>query len=323
MSDPALRLLRLLTQLQTGSLLSGPELAQRLGVSPRTLRRDVARLRELGYPVEAEPGAYGHYRLVAGAALPPLALDDEEAVAVVMGLSLVATGPLAGLVPASGAALEKIGRVLPRRLSRIAAALTASTDVVGHHNSTVDPEVLTVVARACRERLRLCFDYRSRAQHESRRRAEPYRVVVVRHRLYLLAWDIDRSDWRTFRLDRVSGPEPRTRFSPRPEPAADPAEYVHERVSLPPVSTTAVVRFHAPAREVASRLQVDSGRLEELGPRECRLTSHADTVEWHAVTLATAGLDYTIEGPEELASCTRRLAARMNRALPEGGEDSA
>ncbi|MGC1567523.1 MAG: YafY family protein, partial [Trebonia sp.] len=226
MLETSARLLRLLSLLQTPREWTGAELGERLGVSPRTVRNDVDKLRELGYPVLATRGAAGGYRLGAGAAMPPLLLDDEEAVAVAVGLRTVATGAIAGIEEASLRALAKLEQVLPARLRTRVGGLRSIITPVPFASAapTVDPDVLTAVAAACRARERLRFSYLSHDGSASERDAEPYQLVNWGRRWYLVAFDVGRGDWRTFRVDRIT---PRTpgggRFTPRPLPAADPA----------------------------------------------------------------------------------------------------
>jgi predicted DNA-binding transcriptional regulator YafY len=213
------RLLRLLSLLQARRDWTSAELASRLGVTTRTIRHDVDRLRGLGYPVNARPGVAGGYRLGAGGALPPLLLDDEEAVAVVIGLRAAASGSVAGIEEASVRALAKLQQVLPARLRHRVSAFQGYALPVAWRGPQVDPDVLTLIAGACRDHERLRFDYRAHGGAASRRSVEPYRLVHNRGRWYLVAWDADRDAWRTFRVDRIS-PLPPTgpRFTPRELP---------------------------------------------------------------------------------------------------------
>jgi predicted DNA-binding transcriptional regulator YafY len=231
MKEASARLLRLLTLLQTRREWSGEELADRLGVSTRTLRRDVDKLRDLDYPVRAAMGPGGGYRLGAGAKLPPLLLDDEEAMAVAVGLRTATGGGVAGIGEASLRALVKLEQVLPSHLRhRLQALQVATVEVPGM--PAVDAEVLTAVATACRDRQRLRFDYRSHRDAHSVRDTEPHQLVAWGRRWYLVAWDLERDDWRTFRVDRMrpripTGP----RFAPRELPGGDAAAYVTRGVA--------------------------------------------------------------------------------------------
>lgn len=220
MSDTPARLLKLLSLLQTPREWPGGELAERLDVSPRTIRRDIDRLRDLGYPVEASRGSVGGYRLVAGAAMPPLLLDDEEAVAIAVGLRAGAGHAIEGVDEASVRALAKLEQVLPSRLRhRVSALQNATVPLTRGDGSTIDPRTLTTLASAATGRERLRFAYRSGDGTRTKRQVEPYRLVSTGQRWYLVAYDLDREDWRTFRVDRVGEPYATgARFAPRPLP---------------------------------------------------------------------------------------------------------
>src|SRR5919106_1642178 len=223
------RLLTLLSLLQARRDWPGGELAGRLEVSSRTIRRDVERLRELGYPVESLTGPAGGYRLRAGTAMPPLLLDDEEAIAIVVGLRTAARASVTGIEETAVRALVKLEQVLPSRLRRRVAALGSATIAAPVGGPTVDPQQLTAIAAACRDCERLRFAYRSRDGTESRREVEPHTLVNLGRRWYLVAWDRRREDWRTFRIDRLSRPAANgTRFTARELPASDAAAYVEQ-----------------------------------------------------------------------------------------------
>jgi len=212
MLETSARLLRLLSLLQSRRDWPGAELAERLGVTTRTVRRDVDRLRDLGYPVESATGTAGGYRLGVGAALPPLLLDDDEAVAVAVGLRAAATGTVTGIEETSLRALAKLEQVLPSRLRHRVGAMQSAILPLTGPGPTVDPDLLTA---ACQAHEGVRFGYQ-----QNTRRVEPYRLVHTGRRWYLLAFDLDRDDWRTFRVDRIdSAPLPGPRFTPRPEPA--------------------------------------------------------------------------------------------------------
>src|SRR5688500_8211349 len=277
MLETSARLLRLLSLLQSRREWTGPELAKRLEVSERTIRNDVDRLRSLGYPVDANRGAVGGYRLGAGAELPPLLLDDEEVVATMVGLR-AATG-LAGVEEVSLRALAKLEQVLPRRLRRRIAALGEFAMRVPDDTPPpqVDAEVLTTLAAACRDAERLRFDYRTDGGGESRRDVEPYRLIAWGRRWYLLAWDVERGDWRTFRADRITPRIPTgPRFAPRPLPADDVTAYVSGRVSAAAWRYRARVVVHAPADEVASRITPAVGHVEARDAGSCVLDTGSD-----------------------------------------------
>lgn len=225
MSETSARLLNLLSLLQTPREWPGSELAGRLGVTTRTIRRDIDRLRELGYPVHATMGAEGGYRLTAGAAMPPLLLDDDEAVAVAVGLRTAAAGGVDGIEEVSVRALAKLEQVLPHRLRRRVGALTAFTvPILDAGGPRVDPHTLTELAHACRDRQRFRFDYTAHDGTASRRTVEPLRLVWARRHWYLVAWDADRADWRTYRADRLTPTPPHgPRFTPvRHRPRTSP-----------------------------------------------------------------------------------------------------
>ncbi len=309
------RMLRLLSLLQTHRDWPGAELAARLEVSPRTLRRDVDRLRELGYPVRATRGTAGGYRLEAGTALPPLLLDDEEAVAIALGLRTAAGGTVAGIEETSVRALAKLEQVLPSRLRGRVNALQTYTVPLAASGPTVDPQALTVIAQACRDTQRLRFDYRRRDGTEGRRHVEPHRLVSAGRRWYLVAWCVDRQDWRTFRVDRLDGPTPTgIRFSPRELPAGDAAAYVAQAISSALTRYRAVVTLHAPVAAVTDWLRPADGVLEPVDDRTCVLRTGADSLEWLALTLGMLGVDFDVHEPPELAAYLRTLSARFARA---------
>ncbi|SDK43120.1 Predicted DNA-binding transcriptional regulator YafY, contains an HTH and WYL domains [Nonomuraea maritima] len=317
MLETSARLLRLLSLLQTPRDWTGAELAERLGVSGRTVRTDVERLRGLGYPVQATRGAAGGYRLGAGAAMPPLLLDDEEAVAITVGLRTATGGAIAGIEEASLRALAKLEQVLPSRLRRRVNTLQTYTVPVPRDDATpsVDPSLLTTLTAVCRDRERLRFDYHDHSGAATVRTVEPYRLVNWGRRWYLLAWDLQRGDWRTFRVDRI---RPRTptgpRFTPRDLPDDDVAAYVSRRVSAAAWRYQAHVTVHAPAEVVAERISPAVGTVERLDEHTCVLHTGADTVETLAVYLSLLGADFDVAGPPELLTHLRRLADRYARS---------
>jgi predicted DNA-binding transcriptional regulator YafY len=314
-SDTAARLLRLLSLLQTPREWPGTELAERVGVSPRTVRRDVERLRELGYPVEASMGSLGGYRLVAGTAMPPLLLDDEETVAVAVGLRTSTVSAVAGIGEASVRALTKLEQVLPSRLRERVRALTSATLAVTWDGPSVEPEHLAVLAGAVAGRERVRFRYRTGDGTDSGRLVEPHRLVAAGRRWYVVGYDVERDDWRIFRVDRLR--EPRltgARSVPRELPEGDAAAYFRQRMhGLLPVYR-AVVTLHAPAETVAGRLGDATGELEPLDGGSCRMHSTADTLDWLAQRLALLGCEFEVHEPPELVEHLRVLAARLARA---------
>ncbi|GDY30104.1 DNA-binding transcriptional regulator [Gandjariella thermophila] len=313
--ETSARLLRLLSLLQARRDWSGAALAERLEVDVRTVRRDVERLRALGYPVHATPGVAGGYRLGAGAALPPLLLDDDEAVAVAIGLRTAAGGTVAGIEETSVRALAKLEQVLPSRLRHRVNALQSFTVPLGHAGPTVAADVLTVIAGACRDHERLRFGYRGHHGTESTRTVEPHRLVHTGRRWYLVAWDVDRRDWRTFRVDRIaSRPSPGARFAPRRPPADDLAGYVSRAVSSAPYRYRARLTMYAPVAVVAEWVPPTVGTLEPLDDHRCLLYTGADSVAALAVAIAAIGVDFEVHEPPELVEQVRALAARLGRA---------
>ncbi|WP_431917910.1 helix-turn-helix transcriptional regulator [Amycolatopsis tucumanensis] len=314
MHGPSARMLELLSLLQTGRTWSGADLTERLGVSPRTLRRDVERLRELGFPVSSVSGPGGRYQLAAGRAMPPLLLTDEEAVATVVGLRFAALAQVDGATGAADGALRKLEQVLPSRLRYRVAAVLASTEAVSRAVGLLDLRVLQLLATAAHAHQDVRFGYTTRAGERSERRAEPYRQVLLGMRWYLLAWDIDRRDWRTFRIDRITDVTvPGTTFTPRPLPP-DPVSFVQSSANFPLSRHRGVVRFDAPVSVVSERLMAEAGTLEALDEHSCRFVTPVDSWEWLAVTLPMVGVPYTIEGPPELVKRSRELADRIRAA---------
>ncbi|MHC0433320.1 helix-turn-helix transcriptional regulator [Streptomyces sp. O3] len=315
-TDTPGRLLQLLSLLQTPREWPGGELAERLNVSRRTVRRDVDRLRELGYPVQATLGAEGGYRLVAGKAMPPLVLDDEEAVAIAVGLRAGAGHAVEGLEEASVRALAKLEQVLPSRLRHRVQTLQAATaPLVSGDGARVAPETLTVLASAASGQEKLRFHYRAGDGAETRRLVEPYRLVSTGRRWYLVAYDMTREDWRTFRVDRVTEPfATGARFAPREVPTGDAAEFMRRTVWRRAPELDIDVSFAAPASAVAARLSPRLGTPEPEGSG-CRLRATVtDSVEWVALRLALADVEFTVHGAAELVAHVRGLGARLGRA---------
>ncbi|MEV4223828.1 transcriptional regulator [Nonomuraea sp. NPDC049725] len=312
--DTAGRLLRLLSLLQSRADWPGPELAARLGVSTRTIRSDVERLRGLGYPVSATSGTAGGYRLGPGARLPPLLLDDEEAIAVAVGLRTAASGTVGGIEETSLRALAKLEQVLPARLRPRLGAVAAYTVPVPGSGPAVDSGLLATLAAACRDRRRLRFDYRDHDGNVTVRDTEPHRLVATGRRWYLVAWDVGRDAWRTFRVDRLT---PRTppgpAFPARPLPDGDVIAYVTKGVAsvLGPCRTIATV--YAPAEVVAERIP-PVARVEHVDAGRCRLHIGAATPLALAVYLAALGLDFTVDGPADLLDQLAAISDRCSSA---------
>ncbi|MEU8394872.1 WYL domain-containing protein [Nonomuraea sp. NPDC048892] len=329
MLETSARLLRLLSLLQSRTDWTGAELAGRLQVGLRTVRRDIDRLRELGYPVDAAPGVAGGYRLGVGAALPPLLLDDEEAVAVAISLRTAATGSVAGLEEGALRALAKLRQVLPSRLRhRVSAFQAATVPLTGAAAPAVGADLLADLAAACRDRRRQRLRYRGRDGVDgvggvggvTEREVEPHRLVHTPRRWYLLAWDTGKDDWRTFRVDRIEGPLglPGARFTPRPLPQDDVAAYVSRSITSAPYRYQARILFHAPLASVAPRTSPGAGRLEAVDAGTCLFLAGSDSLDDLAVYVATKGFDFEVLEPAELVPVLRALSDRLARAAGTG-----
>lgn len=317
MFETSARLLRLLSLLQSRADWTGHELAERLQVTARTVRRDVDRLRDLGYPVEATPGRAGGYRLGIGAALPPLLLDDTEAVAVAVGLRLAAASTVRELDEAADAALAKLDRVLPSRLRRRVDALTTSTVSLTGSTPMVAPDDLMLLAQACRDRERVHFRYTDGGGRDSERTVEPHRLVHTGRRWYLVARDTRRDGWRMFRLDRI-GAARRTgqTFVTTDEP--DVAALISHGLAVAPYRWKARIRIDAPAEEVARRVPPSAGSIEAIDERTSILVSgsdHLDAIIGHLVLL---GLPFEALEPPELRTRVAELARGLLAAHPAG-----
>ncbi|MBW5422355.1 WYL domain-containing protein [Streptomyces sp. BG9H] len=321
MLETSARLLRLLSLLQAHRDWSGADLADRLGVTPRTVRRDVDRLRELGYPVNASPGTGGGYQLGAGAELPPLLLDDDEAVAVAVGLRTAAGQGIEGIGETSVRALTKLEQVLPSRLRHRVGALNAFTVPMlrAPQPQGVDPAVLTELAGVCRDAERLRFEYRDHKGGTSRRVVEPHRLVCTERRWYLVAWDLEREDWRTFRVDRVTPKPPHgPRFAPRTPPAGDLASYVSRGVSTRAYAAQAVVRLLVPLEEAAQRITPSAGTLEAETERSCLLRTGAPSLDVMVFHVMFMGFEFEVVEPTALADRIRESRDLLSRALDRG-----
>jgi predicted DNA-binding transcriptional regulator YafY len=309
------RLLRLLTLLSSRRSWTGPELVARLEVTARTLRRDIDRLRTLGYPVHSTSGVAGGYHLGAGTELPPLLLDDDEALAVSLGLQTAAAGSITRMEEVALRALTKLEQVLPTRLRRRLSALHASIVPLARSGPTVDAATLTTIATACRDHARLAFGYRGNDGARTNRRVEPSGLVHTGLRWYLVAWDLTREDWRTFRVDRIA---PKMRagasFFPRSPPEGGLAAYVSRSVSLSPYPVRARVLLLAPIAEMARRISPAAGALESVDARSCLLHTGAPSLDALAVWMALLGVDFEIREPPAARAHLRRLGERAFRA---------
>ena len=316
MTDPTARALRLLSLLQTYKFWSGDELAAELEVSPRTLRRDVDRLRELGYPVDATPGANGGYRLAAGAHLPPLLLDDDEAVAIAVGLRAAAGASIEGMEEMSVRALAKLEQVLPGRLRRRVNAVHTNVSSMqwGVDTATVDADALAVLALACRDNEQVRFDYRRRDGDEAQRLVEPHNLVSAGRRWYLVAWDVRRADWRTFRLDRLATPRlGGVRFRPREVPGENAAAFVAASMDAMPVPFEATVVATGPVAAVRNLVRHARANIESIDDSNCRVVVRSDSRQWlvTVVALLATEFDVVVEEPADLIADVKRLGLRL------------
>ncbi|WP_436775371.1 helix-turn-helix transcriptional regulator [Yinghuangia sp. YIM S09857] len=327
--DTTERVLTLLGLLQQRSLWTGPDLARHLGVTVRTVRRDVERLRALGYPVHAEQGVGGGYRLGAGQDLPPLLLDDEEVVAVVAAL-LTGAGGVGGVGGVGGGkagdaalrALSKLDRLLPARLREQVRALAGSVASFGGGTASADPAVLMLLARTCRDEVEAAFDYppsgRAAGGSPVRRRVEPYRLVASDRRWYLLAYDLDREGWRSFRVDRMTGVSART-FRFRPREAPDAATYVQEGVASRVYPRQARFLVHAPAETVRTQVSASAAVVRPAGPDRCELLSGGERLDSVLLHVLLLGHDFEVVDPPELREQCRAMAERLYAAGPSDG----
>lgn len=325
MLETSARLLALLGLMQSRPDWTGAELALRLDVSPRTVRNDIERLRALGYPVDATRGRAGSYRLGAGGRLPPLLLDDEEAVAVAIGLR-VATG-VAGITDAGARALAKLLQVLPARLRPTVDALAATVDRGPENIGTdapdpeVDATVLAAAAQAIRDTEWLRFDYTDGA-----RLVEPYRLLSWQRRWYLVGRDPESGEWETFRMDWVEPRMPtRRRFEPRPIPADDYTAFVLRSVASSGWKVHARLRVDAPAERVLARINPTVGVVESVDETTSVLVTGADSLETVAAYIGMLGMPFSVESPVELRTHLAHLArvyAQAAEADPDAVTDA-
>jgi predicted DNA-binding transcriptional regulator YafY len=315
MLETSARLLRLLSLFQGRKYWSGRELADRLEVTPRTLRRDVDKLRSLGYPIHSATGLEGGYQLAAGSTMPPLLLDDEETVAVALGLRSAASGAIEGIEEASIRALAKMEQILPPRLSRRVRAMQSAIVTAGIAKSPIDAKTLSTLAAACRDREALRFRYRDHAGAVTARSVEPHRLVNLGRRWYLIAWDAGRTDWRTFRVDRIerritTGP----RFTPREPPSRDLAAYVTRGIRKAP-GCRARVKLFASAESILERWPTSSEMVEPIDAESCWFEMGASSYQSLAAYFALFDLDFEVTGPPELIDEIHRLAVRLRKSV--------
>ncbi|MER7467488.1 YafY family protein [Streptomyces sp. NPDC097981] len=316
-SDTTARMLRLLSLLQTRREWAGLDLADRLGVTVRTVRRDIDRLRELGYPVDGTRGLGGGYRLASGADLPPLLLDDEEAVAVAVALR-TAAGGLTGIEETALRALAKLEQVLPRRLRGQVSALQGAVAGITWEDRgpRSDPALLAMLAVACRDHEILTFDYTPRHGATAARRVEPCHLVSSGRLWYLLAHDLGRDDWRVFRLDRISAPGPTgRRVPPRPVPGDAPADFVARRLSAAPTRYRAVATVRVSAGHLGAHARGPAGRIRPVSDDTCLVDASDDSLARIAQTLAALGTDYSLDADPDVVRYLRDTATRTLRAV--------
>lgn len=318
--DTAERLLKLLGLLEGRIDWTAEELASRLEVTTRTIRRDVARLRQLGYPVEAVAGPGGGYRLGSGGKLPPLLLDDDEALAVALGLRVSATTAVGGLEDHSLSALAKLEQVLPARLrSRLEDISEATTSTLASSRTGVDHATLAVVAATIRKRERLRLGYVDNEGNATERHVEPVRLVHTGRRWYLVAYDLDRDDWRTFRMDRVSAPTA-TGMRAASRRGPDPVDLVQRGITVESWRFQASVVFDVPADTARRHVPPTVGTVEAIDGGSCRLAIGADEMGWLARYLLSIPIDFDVESPPELktelAGIGRRLTERFSGSVP-------
>ncbi|MDN5757066.1 MAG: WYL domain-containing protein [Tomitella sp.] len=315
--DVPARMLRLLGLLQARRTWSGAELAERLGTTERTVRRDIDRLRSLDYAVTGTTGTAGGYRLAAGSSIPPLVLDDDEIIAVSVGLATATTGGISGIEDASLTALVKLEQTLPARLRpRLAAISGAVSAAPGDRVAHVDPHIVAVLASCSREHEIVRFDYHSRAAHSSTRRVEPHSLVTLRGLWYLVAYDQDREDWRIFRIDRVSAPVRTHRPARRRDlPATDAVSFVRSSFAEATYRYTARLTVDLPAAEVKAAIFAPiPGQIDDLGPGQClvRLTAESPDLVTQYVAIVTAlGAGFTLDAPQDITNRLHRLGTRL------------
>jgi len=316
MLQTSARLLRLLSLFQAQRYWAGADLSQRLNITARTLRRDVDRLRSLGYPVHSTSGIAGGYQLGAGANLPPLLLDDDEAVAVALGLRVAASGSVTGIEEASVRALLKLEQVLPPRLRGRVAALHGFVVPMRSRDPSIDAERLAFIAGACREHEGIRFKYNDRAGSPSVRAVEPHRVVHTGYRWYLVAWDTGRNDWRTFRVDRIEGKlKTSVRFKPRKPPEGDFVAFVSKSLSQTPYPFRARLTLRAPFESLAKRIPPSAGVLEAIDDSSCMLHTGSYSLESITMHLCWLGVDFQVHEPPELIDHILNLTSRLKAAI--------
>lgn len=312
------RLLRLLSLLQARRHWSGVDLAERLEITPRTLRRDIDRLRQLGYPIHASSGVAGGYAFRPGKALPPLLLDDEEAMATAIALRTAAAGTVVGIEETALRALVKLEQVMPPRLRRRVDALRTAILPMDRAGPVVDADRLATLAAACRDQVCAGFDYADAQGRDSRRDVEPQGLVHTDGRWYLVAWDPARADWRSFRVDRIVGVvSPGAHFRPRAAPeGGDLRAFVARSLAVRVHPEQARVILHAPLATMRRRIPPTAGVLEPLDKERCLLQTGARELDSLAYWLLAFGVDFEVLAPTSLVERLQAARTRLERCLP-------
>lgn len=320
MLSTSARLLRLASLLQSRRHWPGAALAEALGVESRTLRRDIDRLRELGYPVEASSGVGGGYAMGRGAALPPLLLDDDEAVA--LAIALRAAGATVGGMEATALRLVgKLDQLMPARLQRRASALHAVTLSLRTGEPLVDAGRLSALAAACRDGRALHFHYRKHAGDTDARHVQPQRLANYGRRWYLVAWDVDRADWRTFRIDRIEGAlEPGEAFPPRPLPA-DVAARLERGIAYAPFACRVTLRLAGSAEELQAALPLWCGVVEPLTDTHSLLHMGAETPEGLLAQVLMIDREVEWVGGNVPAASFARVLGRLSSVFSRAREE--
>ena len=323
MLDPSARLLALLSLLQVRREWTGQELAERFEVDPRTIRRDVDKLRELGYPVHAARGVAGGYRLGSGARMPPLLLDDAEAVAVAVGLRTAAAASIAGIEETSISALAKLEQVLPDRLRRRVRALSAASSTVPLGTPSTDAEVLAVFAGACRDDQQVRFTYTAGGGAKSKRHVQPSALVHSGFNWYLAAFDLERTDWRVFRVDRVHGTvDLAGRGQRREVPGGDAAAFVQARAGRSGGigAEPGRIQVQVSAATMAGRIAPGAAMVTPDGEKACLVATIGPWSITFLLWMTLLDHPMTILGPPDFVDAARAFVGRLGAALPDEGD---
>lgn len=314
------RVLELLGLLQSRRQWAGHELARQLEVSPRTLRRDVDSLQDLGYPILTTRGTGGGYELAPGTSLPPLVVTEDEAAAIVMGLKEIATAGHPTASEAALSAMAKIVQVLPNKIRRRIDSLRVMTHTAsGEENNAaiLDIGALTMIALCCRDAETLSFSYRNRTNDVTQRTVHPHRLVNIQRRFYLIAYDPQRAGWRTFRVDRIHDPNRiGTRFTPRELPVEDPVELVQNSIAAMSSRHQLRATIQAPAHQVQAHIG-HYGTVESITEQSCMINLPAESLDWATFCLAAIGAPFTLHEPPEAIHHARQWSQRLAQATEQ------